>query len=85
MKQWTQQTGCEVTCLQQAEEGTGTSWLLLEEETGEEYLMILMDCMSQIPRLLNWKWESGIPKKCSLHFELVKGSHHVHQMKMKTL
>lgn len=47
--------------------------------------MILMECMSQVPQLLNWQWESGIPKKCSLHFELVKGSHHVHQMKMKTL
>ena len=47
--------------------------------------MILMECMSQVPQLLNWQWESGIPKKCSLHFELVKGSHHVHQMKMETL
>lgn len=85
VKQWNQQTGSEVTCLQWAEEGTETSWLLLEEKTGEECLMILMECMSQIPQLLNWQWESGIPKKCSLHFEQVKGSHHVHQMKMKTL
>lgn len=36
VKQWNQQTGSEVTCLQQAEEGTGTSWLLLEEKTGVE-------------------------------------------------